>query len=136
MRIEDNAFYPWGRGGFVKPAGGGLIESVTLKFARIFLEDGFANALYFEQLIGLSPGKLCDGANVSCSKPCFVSDSTHTGALSFSTCVTIGPQNSPPFSNHSFAVFPRPGNLQARISQGKVKYPSSRIGLTLHSHLP
>ena len=29
LRIEDNAFYPWGRGGFVKPAGGGLTAPAT-----------------------------------------------------------------------------------------------------------
>ena len=30
MRIEDNAFYPWGRGGFVKPAGGGLTAPASV----------------------------------------------------------------------------------------------------------
>ena len=36
MRIEDNAFYPWGRGGFVKPAGWGLTApaSACLHYAE------------------------------------------------------------------------------------------------------
>ena len=36
LRIEDNAFYPWGRGGFVKPAGGGLTApaSACLHYAE------------------------------------------------------------------------------------------------------
>lgn len=116
---------------------------MTLEFARIFPEDGFANALYFEQLIGLSPGKLCDGANVSCSKPCFVSDSTHTGASLVLNLRDYRASKPPSILKPFFRGFPRAGQPssphQSRESQVSVKqdrpYPSFSSSLTPYKGL-